>query len=46
MKYILKGRQEEAFHPHFSWMGFRFVEVDGHTRRSEIRMILPGGRSW
>lgn len=31
MKYILKGEAEETFHPHFSWMGFRFIKVDGYT---------------
>jgi alpha-L-rhamnosidase len=31
MKYVLKGESEKTFHPHFSWMGFRFIKVDGYT---------------
>jgi alpha-L-rhamnosidase len=29
--YILKGGDEETFHPHFSWQGFRYVKVEGFS---------------
>ena len=28
--YILSGRGEETFEPHFTWHGFRFVKVEGY----------------
>jgi alpha-L-rhamnosidase len=28
--YVLNGKGEETFHPHFSWQGFRFVKVKGY----------------
>ena len=29
-KYILKGKEEETFEPHFTWHGFRFIKVEGY----------------
>jgi len=28
--YILKGKNEETFEPHFTWHGFRFIKVKGY----------------
>lgn len=28
--YILKGGEEETFHPHFTWQGFRYCRVEGY----------------
>ncbi|GAB3014040.1 alpha-L-rhamnosidase [Niabella terrae] len=28
--YILKGGSEETFHPFFTWMGFRYIKVEGY----------------
>ncbi|MRG48410.1 Bacterial alpha-L-rhamnosidase [Chitinophaga sp. SYP-B3965] len=28
--YILKGNEEQSFEPHFTFMGFRYVKVDGY----------------
>ncbi|MGO0954698.1 family 78 glycoside hydrolase catalytic domain, partial [Clostridioides difficile] len=28
--YILKGGEEETFEPHFTWLGFRYVRVEGY----------------
>ncbi|MGV8137724.1 MAG: family 78 glycoside hydrolase catalytic domain [Mangrovibacterium sp.] len=28
--YILKGEGMEAFEPHFTWQGFRFIKVEGY----------------
>ena len=28
--YILKGEGEEAFHPHFTWHGFRYLRIEGY----------------
>jgi alpha-L-rhamnosidase len=28
--YILNGKGEERFEPHFTWQGFRFVKVEGY----------------
>ena len=33
-KYILKGGETETFHPYFTWMGFRYIKVEGY--RGEI----------
>ncbi len=30
-KYILNGKGEETFEPHFTWHGFRFIKVEGYT---------------
>jgi alpha-L-rhamnosidase len=30
LRYTLKGGQEETFEPHFTFMGFRYVAVDGY----------------
>ncbi len=27
--YILKGKDEESFHPHFTFQGFRYIRVEG-----------------
>ncbi len=29
-KYILNGKGEETFEPHFTWHGFRFIKVEGY----------------
>ena len=29
-KYILTGKEEETFEPHFTWHGFRFIKVEGY----------------
>ncbi|WP_235906248.1 alpha-L-rhamnosidase [Ginsengibacter hankyongi] len=29
--YILKGKEEETFEPHFTWHGFRFIKVQGYA---------------
>ena len=29
-KYILNGKGEEMFEPHFTWHGFRFIKVEGY----------------
>ena len=28
-KYILKGGETETFHPYFTWMGFRYIKIEG-----------------
>lgn len=28
--YILNGKGEETFEPHFTWQGFRFIKVEGY----------------
>lgn len=28
--YILKGGEPEAFEPHFTWQGFRFIKIEGY----------------
>ncbi|SDZ98988.1 alpha-L-rhamnosidase [Arachidicoccus rhizosphaerae] len=28
-QYILSGKGEESFHPHFTWHGFRYIRVEG-----------------
>ncbi len=28
--YVLSGKGEETFEPHFTWQGFRFVKVEGY----------------
>ncbi|WP_447643037.1 MULTISPECIES: family 78 glycoside hydrolase catalytic domain [Chitinophagaceae] len=28
--YVLNGGQEETFHPHFTWQGFRYVKIEGY----------------
>ncbi|GAB3414993.1 family 78 glycoside hydrolase catalytic domain [Niabella aquatica] len=33
-KYILKGGGTETFHPYFTWMGFRYIKIEGY--RGEI----------
>jgi alpha-L-rhamnosidase len=33
--YILKGKDEEIFEPHFTWHGFRFIKVEGY--RGELK---------
>ena len=28
--YILKGKEEEFFEPHFTWQGFRYAKIEGY----------------
>ncbi len=28
-KYFLKGGEAETFHPYFTWMGFRYIKIEG-----------------
>ena len=28
--YVLKGGDEETFHPHFTWQGFRYLKIEGY----------------
>jgi alpha-L-rhamnosidase len=37
--YILKGGREEAFQPHFTFHGFRYVEVTGYPGKPTINSL-------
>ena len=39
-RYILKGGQTETFMPHFTYHGFRFVEVTGITEKQATNDLL------
>ncbi len=37
--FILKGDGEETFEPHFTFHGFRFVQIEGLVRQASLDMI-------
>ncbi|MGC4107666.1 MAG: glycoside hydrolase family 78 protein [Thermomicrobiales bacterium] len=37
--FILRGEGEETFEPHFSWHGFRYVEVTGYPGEPDLSAI-------
>ncbi|RKD89838.1 glycoside hydrolase family 78 protein [Mangrovibacterium diazotrophicum] len=38
-KFILKGEGEETFEPHFTFHGFRYVQLIGYKKEAELSMI-------
>ncbi|WP_205461960.1 glycoside hydrolase family 78 protein [Mangrovibacterium lignilyticum] len=38
-KFILKGEGEESFEPHFTFHGFRYVQLIGYKKEPELSMI-------
>ncbi|MBW3621795.1 MAG: family 78 glycoside hydrolase catalytic domain [Armatimonadetes bacterium] len=38
--YILRGGEEEVWEPHFTYHGFRYVEVTGYPGRPDLNSIL------
>ena len=41
--YILKGDGEEIFEPHFTFYGFRYIKIEGLSRRIKTGKFYCGG---
>ena len=37
--FILRGEGEEAFEPHFTWHGFRYIEVTGYPGEPDVDAV-------